>query len=169
MLTQYQMKKYAEKFLMDTYGLELIVPLEINGRLKTTCGRFIYYRTSRKPKVVEMNKFFVQNNSDNVVLDVLRHELVHYALFMKGLPHSDGQPTFERELKRLGIVSQSTIDKYDITSKKRNIYRNIYTCAIANCGKEYATGRALKNEGINHRCACGGKLISKGRKLVAVV
>jgi SprT-like protein len=173
-LSNYQLKMYANKFLQENYGMEFIIPLELNSRLRKSCGRFISisYRDGRpsEPKVVELNKYFVENNEPTVVLDVLRHELVHYALFMQGKPNSDGHPVFERELKRLGIVSQSTIDKYDIESKKRNVYRNFYQCANPSCGVEYRTGKALKHGGIYHRCsACKGRLIDKGRKLVATV
>lgn len=162
-LTQYQLKMYAKKFLQETYGMELIVPLELNGRLKRACGRFVYYVRSGKPKSVEMNKYFVENNEPVVVLDVLRHELVHYALFMQGKPHSDGHPVFENELKRLGVVSQKTIDKYEIQSKPTKI--QFYQCA--DCGATFKRQRALANGGRNHRCSCGGRLIDKGKKAMA--
>lgn len=165
MLTQYQLEKYAEKFLKDNYNMKLLVPLKINGRLRTTCGRFVYtkYVNSNKPSVpksVEINKYFLENNEPAVVLDVLRHELVHYALFMQGKPHKDGHPVFENELKRLGIVSQDTIDKYSIKSKPVKI--RIYECV--NCGHKYKRQRALAYGGKYHRCGyCEGKLIDKGR------
>jgi SprT-like protein len=164
-LTMYQLKMYADKFLKDTYGMDLIVPLELNGRLNTTCGRFISTRNRRdgsvRPKIVELNKTFVQNNEPVVVLDVLRHELVHYALFMQGKPNSDGHPVFENELKRLGIVSQKTIDQYQIASKKQ-----VYACS--DCSNTWKMARKLRNNGKYHKCQCGGSLIDKGRQLVMV-
>lgn len=168
MLTQNQLERYADKFLAENYGMKLLVPLKLNGRLRTTCGRFVYtqYRNGSKPsvpKVVDLNKFFVKNNEPTVVLDVLRHELIHYALFMQGKPHSDGHHVFENELKRLGVVSQRTIDKYNITSKPVNV--SIYQCD--DCGNEYRTQRALSHDGRYHRCKCGGSLSSLGKKKVA--
>lgn len=163
-LSVYQLKMYANKFLKDNYGIELIVPLELNGRLKTTCGRFIsrrYYDGRTEPKVVELNKTFVESNEIVVVLDVLRHELVHYALFMQGKPNNDGHPVFENELKRLNIVSQESIDQYKIASKKQ-----IYSCA--NCKSEFKMTRKLRYNGKYHKCDCGGSLIDRGRKVVMV-
>jgi SprT-like protein len=162
-LSEYQLRKYAEKFLSETYGMKLTVPLEMNGRLKKACGRFVYYKNHRTPKSVQMNKYFVENNEPTVVLDVLRHELVHYALFMLGKPYSDGHPTFENELKRLGVVSQQTIDKYTIQSKPTKI--QFYECA--DCKHEFRRQRALANGGRYHRCTCGGRLIDKGKKVMA--
>jgi SprT-like protein len=113
--------------------------------------------------VVELNKFFVENNDPATVLDVLRHELVHYALFMQGKPNADGHPVFERELKRLGIVSQTTINKYAIQSKPINM--QVYKCD--DCGFEFKRRRALpKNK--SYRCSCGGCLSDMGKKLVTV-
>jgi SprT-like protein len=162
MLTEYQLKRYADKWLNETYGMKLTVPLKLNGRLKKACGRFVYYKRgdTPRPKTVELNRTFVENNEPAVVLDVLRHELVHYALFMQGKPHSDGQRYFEHELRRLGVVSQGTIDKYTISSKLQ-----IYSCS--SCRVEYKLRRRLKNNGINHRCNCGGRLIDMGKRVVA--
>lgn len=165
----YQLNEYARKFLKETYDMELTVPLRLNARMKTTCGWFKYKKFrdgSKQAIVVELNKFFIQNNESDVVLDVLRHELVHYALFKLGKPHSDGQTYFENELKRLGIVSQKTINKYDITSKPKQLH--FYRCALPTCNTEYRVGRALKNQGLHHRCKCGGRLIDLGKKVVAV-
>lgn len=163
-----EMKKFSQTFLKTTYGIDMEIPLTINNRLKTTCGRFRYKINRRtgatSPLAVEMNGFFVKNNTKDVVVDVLKHELVHYALFTLGKPHSDGHPVFERELKRLGVVSQSTIDQYTIKSKPRNV--NVYKCVDNGCGKEYQTLRALSNNGIYHRCKCGCKIQHLGKKLI---
>jgi SprT-like protein len=163
-LTMYQLQSYAKKFLKDNYNLDLVVPLQLNGRLNTTCGRFVsrrYYDGRTEPKVVELNKTFAQNNEPTVVLDVLRHELVHYALFMLNKPNSDGHPVFENELRRLGVVSQNTINQYQIASKKQ-----VYACA--DCKTEFKRARKLKNNGRYHRCTCGGSLVDMGRKMVTV-
>lgn len=162
-----QLTKYSEKFLKDNYNLSLDIPLKLNGRLKTCCGRFIstHNRTTGKAtaKSVEMNKFFVENNEPTLVLDVLRHELVHYALFTLGKPHKDGHLVFENELKRLGIVSQSTINKYTIASKP--VRFSIYECS--DCKYVFKRKRALPNNGRNHRCTCKGRLIDKGKQVIS--
>lgn len=150
-----KLTKYANDFLKENYDMHLIVPLKINGRLKTTIGRFRYYGgTERKPISVELNKFFVENNDMDIVKNVLKHELVHYALYMQGKPDSDGHPVFENELKKLGVVSQSTIQNYEITYKPKTIV--VYTCN--DCKYEHKRKRALKNNGRYHYCNCGGSL-----------
>lgn len=161
----YQLRQYANKFLKDNYDMELSIPLDLNARMKTTCGWFRSTRYADGRKVarkIELNKFFVENNEPITVLDVLRHELVHYALFAQGKPNSDGHPVFENELKRLKIVSQSDINKYIIKSKPVNF--TVYQCV--DCDTEFKRKRALANDGIHHRCNCGGKLSNQGKRLV---
>lgn len=163
MLTAKQLKLHADKFLKENYGLELEVPLKLNGRMKTTYGWFRHKRDlsgkNRGAVSVELNKFFVENNEESVVLDVLHHELVHYALFVTGKPHKDGHPVFESELRKLGIVSQDNIGRHQIKNKSRKL--NLYVCQ--KCEYEHYTARALKHNGIFHSCTCGGKLASKGK------
>lgn len=169
MYTVNQLEKYASKFLKDNYQLEMSIPLELNGRMKRTCGWFksLRFKDGRTPIAlkIELNKFFVENNEPVAVLDVLRHELVHYALFQQGKPNTDGHPVFEGELRRLGIVSQSTINKYEIKSKP--VRKSVYQCATESCGRTYETARALSNGGRYHSCKCGGSLINKGKKVVS--
>lgn len=164
MLSEYQLKKYANDFLRKNYGFDLTVPLKYNGRLKRSYGRFIYYNNPRKPKCVEINRYFAETNSNEVVIDVLRHELIHYAVFMLGQPCRDGDDYFENELAKHNTVSQNTIKKHEIAPRPYNV--NVYECQMPNCKQVYKRKRALKNEGIHHRCQCGGVLINKGKRLV---
>lgn len=159
-MTELQLRRYAESWLLDNYGLKLVVPLKLNGRLKTTLGWFIYKKKSLQPVAVHLNKQFVQNNEKDIVLNVLKHELMHYALFMKGEPHHDGDSHFENELRKKGIVSQSTVNKYSIHTVKQ-----IYQCV--ECNKIFRLTKRLKNNGRNHECQCTGKLIDRGKRVVA--
>ena len=159
-LTESQLTQYANQFLNKNYGFELTVPLRINGRLTRTYGRFGYrkYSNGRKvPLYVELSRNLVENNEMVAVLDVLCHELVHYALFMQDKPNSDGHPVFESELERLGIVSQDNIaKKYSIKSAMRT-----YQCT--DCNTKFKRGRALPNGGRGYKCSCGGKLKDLGK------
>lgn len=166
-LSMYQLKQYANKFLKENYNLTLSIPLELNGRMTKTYGWFKHKRGRKEPVCVQLNKYFVENNEPVVVLDVLRHELVHYALYMLDRPYRDGDAVFEGELKRLGVISQNNVNKYDIESKPRNLSIHIYRCAVDKCRQEYKRRRALPNQGRGHRCQCGGRLMDLGKKTVA--
>ncbi|MFQ3543529.1 SprT-like domain-containing protein [Halobacillus rhizosphaerae] len=161
MLNVYQMEIVAKEFLKKEYDLELIVPIVLNGRLKSTKGCFRHKEVNGKqtPVKIEMNKLFVEYNRQEIVLSVLKHELVHYAFCMMGKVHcSDGHPIFEQELKRLDIISQNTINNFKIASKMQ-----IYQCS--DCSHEYKRYKRLSKRGI-YSCKCGGNLLDKGQRIV---
>lgn len=154
-----QLTMYARNFLRDEYEMDMSIPLVLNGRLKRSMGRFMYMREGNRPVRVEMNRDFVNNNDIDLILDVLKHELVHYALCYKGMDFSDGDSDFENELSRLGVISQKDVDKITIKSTKQ-----VYDCK--ECNHRYTMNRRLRNNGINHSCKCGGKLKDMGKMVI---
>lgn len=126
LLKQYQ--RFAQRFLKQYYGLSLTVPLKINGRLKRTFGRFIH-DTQGRPCSIELSRTFVCEHPEHEVLDVLRHELIHYALFTLGKPHTDSSPIFQAELRKHGVSKTRTYPyrglghRYRCTKCQRQIFR----------------------------------------------
>ena len=103
-------KKHAKNFLRDNYGMVLNIPIKRNNRLSRAMGRFIH--TERKPVAIDLAGSLLDYNERETILDVLEHELVHYALFSKGLPYHDGDDYFEESLKELGISATNTTGMY---------------------------------------------------------
>lgn len=155
-----QMKQYSNDFLRENFDSELTIPIEINGRLSRALGRFASRRKDGGyiPIKVELAKSLLENEPMESILDVLKHELVHYALCKQGLPYSDGNKVFEDTLSSLGIASTNTLSALD--SKKE-----IYKC---DC-QEIARNKKLKHhaiyEGSNYSCRkCGSELSYIGRR-----
>lgn len=98
-----ELRKQANEFLKENYSLELKVPIVINNRLKSTIGCVTFIQA--QPEKIELAGILMQYGSKEFILDVLKHELVHYALFILEKPYHDGQVYFEDELRRLGITS----------------------------------------------------------------
>lgn len=97
-----ELTRYAERFLMDNYSLDLNVPIVINNRLKNIMGGFVY--SDKKGAIkVELSGYTLKYGTEMIILDTLKHELIHYALYTLGKPCRDGQEYFENELKRLGV------------------------------------------------------------------
>lgn len=103
------LQQFANGWLRENYQLTLDVPLEINGRLSRALGRFVYNRHEQRPKKVELSKRLLQYYPEETILDVLKHELVHYACYVKGEPHDDGHPHFEGELRKHGVTGTGII------------------------------------------------------------
>lgn len=99
---------YAKDFLQANFNLKLTVPIQTNNRLRSTLGRFVVTR-SGKPLRIELSARLLNYGTDDVILGVLRHELLHYAFFVQGKNYQDGDPVFEEELKRYRAPSTRTL------------------------------------------------------------
>lgn len=143
-----QLTKYSNKFLKDNFDLELTIPIEANGRLTRSMGRLAIVRNmntnERKALRIELSKRLLTYGTEEEILDVLSHELVHYALLKLGKPFMDGQACFENTLKKLGVSATETI------SLKQP--HHAYKCK---CSTHYRK-RAIKHHGVG--MVCGGCL-----------
>jgi len=141
-----ELENYANDFLMKTYGIRLTIPIEISKRMTSTLGYFYFSKSPKKPRLIRLSYYLVKNNSVDIILDVLRHELVHYACFVLGYPFRDGEEFFENELKRLGVTSGGT---YTLDSKYY-----LYECD--RCG-EIITARTPSYASRYVHRDCGGR------------
>ncbi|WP_051271112.1 SprT-like domain-containing protein [Shimazuella kribbensis] len=101
------MTQIANDFLQEGYELYLNIPIQLNGRLSRTLGRAVFRKKQyegTKAVRIELSKKLIFNYTEVELIDVLKHELVHYACFMIEKPYDDGVPYFEKELKKLGVV-----------------------------------------------------------------
>lgn len=116
-----ELTEYARKFLKGSYNMDLHIPIELDGRLGSTMG--VFHHVQRKvngvavsdtPRDIQLNSRFIQlalldgERGWNNIIAVLKHELIHYALFSQGKPYNDGDATFEMELKMHGSSSTHT-------------------------------------------------------------
>ncbi len=97
-LTLEDLINYASNFLINNYDMELNIPIKINKRLKRKLGAYTYQKHTNVSIKIELSYDLVKYGTNNIILDILRHELIHYALHRLGLPHFDGHPYFENEL-----------------------------------------------------------------------
>lgn len=153
---QKTLEVHARAFLLEAYGLELEVPLVINSRLKSTFGRFVYNGTTRTPLRVEISKNYIEYQEQVTVLETLRHELIHYALFVQNLPHRDGDAVFEAELKKWGSHSTGTVK-----------YRGkIVQYACTGCGHTFNRKKRYSSKKRYISGCCEKPIEFKGEKVV---
>lgn len=110
---------FSKKFLKEAYGLELTIPIVINGRLSSCEGYFAYNRRNNKrtPLRIEFSERYLAlsmlDAEDGIlsVIQLVKHELIHYACFMLNKPFSDGDEYFENELLKHGSSASGTTRK----------------------------------------------------------
>lgn len=108
----YEMCNFADKFLMDNYGLKRSIPIRISNRLKNSLGYFTEYVDAPQGEgavSITINTIMMNHATLEALHDTLKHELVHYALYMTGKPYLDGDDYFEKEIARLGISSTGNL------------------------------------------------------------
>jgi SprT-like protein len=115
-------ENYCIKFLKDNYNLELIVPVKFNGRLITTLGAFVHKSKPLNPLYIEFNKKFVENAKLDDIISIIKHECIHYAMYMLNKPFYDGDKEFEEELTKHAASSTDQIQFY----VERNV--RVYKC-----------------------------------------
>jgi SprT-like protein len=111
--------------------MKLDIPIFINNRMKTTFG---YFRVRKGVAwQIDISKEFMDTHPEEHVIDVLKHELVHYACFEMKKPYGDGDKFFKDTLDRLGICRTRTYSTYGKFHK--------YGCK---CGKSFYRKRKLQ-------------------------
>lgn len=145
---------YAYNWLVTEYGIELKIPIKISNRLKSTFGYFRH--RSKLPIEIQISNNLIEYHDEEILLDVFKHELIHYVCFITGKQYKDGSKDFESELRRQGVSSTKTF-KY-----KGKGHEYVCTC----CNKTIQTKR--KGYDKKYICAKGkGNFIYKGETIIA--
>lgn len=153
MVTLEDLYEEANRFLWDNYGMVLTVPIEIDEDFVTEEGAYEF--TYSEPRRILIGEFVLIFADDEVVYDVLRHELVHYALHQRREPFADGDPHFEGELVRLGVASTG--------STMIGVY-HLYECE--KCGGEIPHYEKVTPEQKFVTVCCEAKFVDKNTKAV---
>lgn len=107
-----QAEKRTRELAEELFGMSFSSPVLENSRLTRTLGRYKFRRMSKKhilPLKIEYSSRLLNNYNDETIESVIKHELTHWALSVKGLPFDDGDPEFESELRRVGAHSTGVI------------------------------------------------------------
>ena len=146
----YKYYSHSQSFLKQNFGIQLKVPIESNGRLSRALGRFII--DGGRADKIELSKNLLDNYNYSTIIDVLNHELVHYALYTLNKPYGDNDRYFIETCKRLNVSLTGTI-KYKVvyqyqcdcrvfeSTRKRRLKN--YHCGICKSGFTYIGKRQL--------------------------
>lgn len=124
-----ELTKIAQNFLKNNYGIDLNIPIKRNNRLRSTHGRFMI-NANQKPLRIEIAGKAIDYGTDEAIIGILKHECIHYALYLQGRAYQDGHPEFEGELRKHQAPSTNTF--------KIGIY---YVFSCNRCGKTYESIR----------------------------
>lgn len=99
---------FAKNFCKENYGVEFNIPLRLNGTMKRALGWFKHYGGWNKPECIELSRDLIKNFNEDMIIKVLKHELIHYCLYTLKLDYKDGQMRFENEIVKHNSVSSGS-------------------------------------------------------------
>lgn len=146
----------ANEFLQANFGMNLEIPITLNGRLTRSLGRFRHSSTGRSvgieiSKLACVNALMAEDKTE--LFGILKHECVHYALFEKNLPFFDEDKHFIETCQALDVPLTGIIN----LAKPTHIYE---------CEAGHKIGRSRKFDEKKYNCECGAKLKYLGQELI---
>lgn len=145
------LEEVAEDFLIENFDLTLDIPIRISNRMTSTFGSFVRTR-NRATGEIQSKEIVISSNLYNYhgydkMIDTLKHECIHYALYTLDRPFKDGQAYFENTLKEHGVSSTRT------TAYKGKAH--LYKCT--SCDNSFKQRRRFNTD--RYQCShCKGKL-----------
>lgn len=118
-----ELTHYATKYLQDNFNLTLNIPITVSGRLTTAIGCLEMERVvDYVPLQIKINQTQLMLsdhfNRMDIIENVLNHELIHYALYLRGMEYTDGSKDFESTLRDLQVPSsEATGEKKALGTK----------------------------------------------------
>lgn len=113
-----ELKEYASAWVKENYGIEMDIPVEFRENNQMALGRIRAYIEDGVPRadkmVIDPKGLYYSElvGDDSEVKSTIKHELIHYALIKQGNPeYNDGQPAFEKELKKHNVPSSADTPK----------------------------------------------------------
>lgn len=128
------------------------VPVCINGRLSRTLGRVHFMRETCCPTKIEFSRTLLENGTDEDIINVIKHEYVHYFLLTTTAEDHGHDWMFKDKCAEIGCTHDKTHNalqkeqkyKYEIwcmdcvqcigtRSRRCKLIDNIQDCYCGNC------------------------------------
>lgn len=120
-----KLTQYAHRFLNNNFNIELMTNIEFDNRMRSSLGFTKLFPSAKECAGIylsgELFNLSMFDDTHEYLYDTLKHELVHYALYILNKDYNDGSKDFEDTLKRLNIGSSGTT-KNAILCKEYQVY-----------------------------------------------
>ncbi len=97
----------AREFLKTNFNCDLSIPIIINKRMKRTLGAY-KIDPYGQPKQIDLSYNLIQSRENEIILDILYHELIHHGLHLQNKPFKDNSPVFKDTCHQLNVSLSRT-------------------------------------------------------------
>ena len=135
---------------------EIQVPVSANARLKRTLGKVKFARYSCSPISIEFAQVLLDKGSDNDIMNVIKHEYVHYFLLVSTGENHGHDALFKKKCKEIGCEHIYTHNELENNDEYDEEFK--YEVWCDNCNKRIGTySRMCKTLRLvnMHECTCG--------------
>ncbi|WP_438351876.1 SprT family protein [Paenibacillus sp. FA6] len=148
-MTNEELQVWVEDISNRCFGMPFLHQAMFNGRLTTTGGRYFL-----KGHNIEINPHQLDNYGNEEVERIIKHELCHYHLHLRGRGYRHRDPEFKQLLQQVG-GSRFCQALPGTKARKTLPYRYKLTCS--QCEMEYLRKRKVDPK--RYRCGkCRGDL-----------
>lgn len=144
-----ELQKLVERISLESFGKPFKHRAYFNGRLKTTGGRY-----HLKDHNIDINRKMADVISEDELIGIIKHELVHYHLHLAGYSANHRSKEFKQLLKAVGG------SRYAPNLKAKSTIYYFYQCT--NCGQIYRRKRWVNiSRFVCSKCRGKLKLVKK--------
>ncbi|MDO7907274.1 SprT family protein [Paenibacillus sp. JX-17] len=144
-----ELQAWVERISLDSFGVPFLHRASFNSRLSSTGGRYFM-----KSHNIDINPHQLAAHGREEVERIIKHELCHYHLHLRGRGYRHRDADFKQLLAQVG-GSRYCQALPEGKARKTLPYRYVLKCQ--NCGHEYK--RKRKVDVRKYRCGrCAGTL-----------
>lgn len=141
-----EIQRLVEEVSLQYFGTSFLHEAMFNNRLRTTGGRYLL-----KSHNIELNYRYYEMHGKEELVGIIKHELCHYHLHIKGRGYKHRDRDFRELLKKVGAPR---FCKRMINGGKET---KVYTYECMECSLRYVRRRQINTK--RYVCGkCKGKL-----------
>lgn len=140
-------RDYIDEIIKPEFPDKIDIPVKIDGRLRKSLGYFMYNKYNEENILIKFNRRLLNNiYSISYVEDVIKHEIIHYYCFLKGLRNDPHGKLFQESCLKFGCnLTGVTGDvEYSTTA-------NLYETICTRCGKITSICKTEKEAKVKER------------------
>ena len=132
---------------------KITIPVRANARLTATLGRVRHIKSTCEPISIEFSQKLLNESTDNDIINVIKHEYVHYFLLVATGENHGHDALFRDKCKAIGCTHTKTHNalenegqfKYEVWcdecglvatySRMGKVLKNLDSCLCGKCHK----------------------------------
>lgn len=168
-----ELMNFSKKFTRENYNVDFNIPIKFTFTKTSVLGKLRIINNKPFNIIIDLTVLYYSSLVDKkFIYNILKHELIHYCLFVKGLNYQDGTKIFEHELFKHQATSSAATNKSKREAACVNLglsMTDTYQTTIGNeIVKKHEYTHTKKNYNNSGLCVTDGIISCKKMERVAI-